>query len=64
MCQEENKTKHRLKVILQNLIKSFGRILYDHFLEECQKDRANQIKDFLKMFEFFEHESFEVQHIP
>ena len=64
MCQEENKTKHRLKVILQNLIKSVGRILYAHFLEECQKDKANQIKEFLTVFGFFEHESLEVQYIP
>ena len=58
MCQEDNKPKHGLKVILQNLVKSVGKILYAHFLEECQEDRANQVKDFLTVFGFFEHEIF------
>ena len=58
MCQEENKTKHGLKVILQNLIKSVLRILYAYFVEECQEDRANQVMDFLIVLGFFEHEIF------
>ena len=56
-CQEENKLKHGLKVILQNTIKSFGKILYAHFLEECQEGRANQVKDFLTE-SIFEHQNF------
>ena len=58
MCHEENKAKHGLKVILQKFIKIVERILYAYFLNESQEERANQVKDFLTVFGFFEHEIF------
>ena len=46
------------RLYFKNTIKSVGKILYAHFLKEYQEDRANQVKDFLTVFRFLEHQIF------